>query len=210
MQLHIRPGTDADLPELIAIQALAIAVFYQDVYTPAQLHSLMERLEKGMNARHQSFVVAEVDGASVGFAALSSFSSINAVYIHPQWMRQGIGKRLVTALEEIALQQRCVKLTVVAAVTASGFYQSQGYRILGQYDYPLERVDPVPCHFLQKRLQDGGSLESWERKALWWLLGLVGLVGLSVGINHWNRDQAARDAAPLPPVLEIRLRLDRP
>jgi N-acetylglutamate synthase-like GNAT family acetyltransferase len=197
MQLHIRPGTDADLPELIVIQALAIATFYHDAYTPEQLTCLTERQATGMNPQHQAFVVAEVNGASVGFAALSAFSAIDAVYIHPQWMRQGIGTQLVAALEEIALQKRCVKLSVIAAVTASGFYQSLGYQILAPCDYALETVDSVPCHLLQKRLRDSKELEPWERKALCWVLGFVVLVALRLGINYWKHYQVPREASPL-------------
>jgi N-acetylglutamate synthase-like GNAT family acetyltransferase len=203
MQLHIRPGTDADRSELIAIQALAIASFYQDVYTSEQIGYLTELQVKGMNKRRQSFVVAEMNGESVGFAALSKVSSIDAVYILPQWMRQGIGKQLVLALEDIALRKRCSKLSVIAAATASGFYQSQGYEVLGQFDYQLGHFESVPCDFLQKKLRDQVSLELWERMVLvGFFIGAIAVVGLMVATL--NRRQPPQDAPPLRNILEIK------
>jgi hypothetical protein len=71
MQPHIRPVTDRDLPDLIAIQTLAIETYYRDVHSPAQVSALAKMLLTSIKPKRQLLLVAEVNGETVGFAGIS-------------------------------------------------------------------------------------------------------------------------------------------
>jgi putative acetyltransferase len=191
MQLHIRPVTDLDLPDLIAIQTLSIETYYRDVHSPDQVRALAKMQLAGIKPKRQLLLVAEVDGETVGFAGISRLGfAIDAVYIHPQWMRQGIGRQLVSALEVLALQQGYSRLIVLADVVTSPFYQSQGYQVCTTTQYWLEdNVDPLPCHYLNKQLRPETPMAVWQ-KYLWGGLGLL-LIMVGIGAYQQSRSNSA-------------------
>jgi phosphinothricin acetyltransferase len=89
-------------------------------------------------------VVAEVDGAMVGFASLSRFRSRAAysrtaelgVYVHPDWHRRGIGRALVRDAIE---RGRAGGVHVVVAgccsesVASIGLLESLGFRRVAHF-----------------------------------------------------------------------------
>jgi putative acetyltransferase len=182
MQLHIRPGTEHELQELIAIQKLAIEAFYSSIHSPEQVQCLITSQSTEMKMSNQSFLVAEINGVAIGFAALSRRAlQIDAVYVHPQWMRQGVGKQLVAELEAVALAERYPKLNVVADLTASAFYQMQGYRVLKQFEYWMGNQSSVPCHLLEKQLLPPHVVDIWAPRLMWLVAGLL-LCRLGFGV----------------------------
>jgi putative acetyltransferase len=188
MQPHIRPVIDRDLPDLIAIQTLAIETYYRDVHSPAQVSALAKMQLASIKPKRQLLLVAEVNGETVGFAGISRLGfAINAVYIHPQWMRQGIGRQLVSALEVLALEQGYSRLMVLADVVTSPFYQAQGYQVCTTTQYWLEgELKPLPCHYLNKQLRPEAPWSIWQ-KYLW---GSLGLLLLMVGIGAYQQSRS--------------------
>ncbi|HEY75322.1 MAG TPA: GNAT family N-acetyltransferase [Thermoflexia bacterium] len=79
-------------------------------------------------------LVAEVDGQIVGTATgLEEHEALHvcSVAVHPDWQGQGIARRLMKALEEIARQRGCHKLwlqTAWAMTEAITLYERAGYR----------------------------------------------------------------------------------
>jgi putative acetyltransferase len=180
MQLLIRPGAEHELQQLCDLQSLSIRAFYQAAYTPEQTETLIKTQNKGICHRKRFLMVAEVAGEIVGFATLSrQVFHIDAVYVHPNWMRRGIGQQLVVALETIAQQQQYPKLIVTAALHTTGFYQAQGFQVVGEYDYPLEQQQPLPCHLLEKSLRSGeATIGTWFSALIWIMLMILGLWGV--------------------------------
>jgi GNAT superfamily N-acetyltransferase len=94
----------------------------------------------------RSFSVVAIDskGSAVGFAMLSG-SEIVLNYVVPEVLHQGIGKRMLEALEQHALACGMDRIDVVSSIPAKAFYERNGYfssgapkyvgRILG--DFPL-------------------------------------------------------------------------
>jgi putative acetyltransferase len=188
MQPHIRPVTDRDLPDLIAIQTLAIETYYRNVHSPAQVSALAKMLSTSIKPKRQLLLVAEVNGETVGFAGISRLGlAIDAVYIHPQWMRQGIGRQLVSALEVLALEQGYSRLMVLADVVTSPFYQAQGYQVCTTTQYWLKgELKPLPCHYLHKQLRPEVPMAIWQ-KYLW---GGLGILLLMVGIGAYQHSRS--------------------
>ncbi|MBE9032218.1 GNAT family N-acetyltransferase [filamentous cyanobacterium LEGE 11480] len=189
MEVQIRPIVDRDLPELRVLQALSIRSFYGQFHPPEQVEALLDRQISALAQAHPSLVVAVVDGELVGFAALSSWraDTIDAVYVHPAWMRRGIGQRLVAALERLAIQDRKGKLCVVADVHASGFYQALGFAVRMDYRYALGDAGTIACHKLQKSLPQNSAvaMRDWLSKLLLLLLFSFGYAAIQGQVSDW-------------------------
>ena len=132
--LSIRQAHSDDTIRLLRIQIDALRTLCVQDYTPEQIEALIER-----NIRHSSrggcrgeiTLVAEVDSVIVGVCSLLG-CRISAVYVHPQFARQGIGTQLLAALEQTAITHNIKTLKVAASLTARSFYQRNGYRVMGE------------------------------------------------------------------------------
>jgi GNAT superfamily N-acetyltransferase len=173
MDIRIRSGCKRDQPKLIALLALAIKSFYTGSYTPLQMAAVIESQVEDFGKNGELLFVAEVSGSIVGFAALaSSGCDIEAVYVHPDWMLKGIGKKLVAALEEVASKRGCHWLKVVSTSQAAAFYKSQGYWTQEHFDYRASsslhqyRKTSVPCQMMQKSLLSSHSVGKKQKPTL--------------------------------------------
>jgi putative acetyltransferase len=66
----------------------------------------------------------------VGFAMLESNGHIDCFYTHAHYQGQGIGKRMLEALETRAREQGVTRLFTEASITARPFFASKGYTTL--------------------------------------------------------------------------------
>jgi histone acetyltransferase (RNA polymerase elongator complex component) len=94
----------------------------------------------------RSYCVVAVNdkGVLVGFASISG-SEIMLNYVIPEVLHQGIGKRMLQALETYAIASGIKNIEVVSSIPAKEFYERNGYvsngaprcvgRIIG--DFPL-------------------------------------------------------------------------
>jgi GNAT superfamily N-acetyltransferase len=94
----------------------------------------------------RSYCVVAVNGSDlvVGFAAISG-SEIMLNYVLPEALHQGIGKRMLQALEDHTLASSIESVEVVSTIPAKAFYERNGYvsngaprhvgRLIG--DFPL-------------------------------------------------------------------------
>ena len=88
-------------------------------------------------------------GLVLGFAAISG-SEILLNYVVPEALHQGIGKRMLQALEAHAIASGRERIEVVSTIPAKAFYERNGYvsngaprhvgRIIG--DFPLAKTMP--------------------------------------------------------------------
>jgi GNAT superfamily N-acetyltransferase len=71
-------------------------------------------------------LVAEVDRQLIGTAALEG-SELATFFVLPEYQGQGIGRRLLAAIEELARTQGLTHITVDASITGAAFYARMGY-----------------------------------------------------------------------------------
>jgi putative acetyltransferase len=80
--------------------------------------------------------VAEEDGKIVGFGDyVPEEADITGIYIHPDYLRQGIASKLLAKIEEDARERSIEKLSLISTVSAKEFYEEHGYRILRELMY---------------------------------------------------------------------------
>lgn len=89
--------------------------------------------------------VAELDGAVVGFAVLFERSGdaceLDGLFVDPDLMRSGVGRRLVEDAVRIARERGAARIDVVANPQALAFYEAVGFVALGDAQ---TRFGPAP------------------------------------------------------------------
>jgi N-acetylglutamate synthase-like GNAT family acetyltransferase len=89
--------------------------------------------------------VAEQSGALVGFAVLLERSGeaceLDGLFVEPDRMRAGIGRRLVEDATGIARERGATRIDVVANPQAVAFYEAVGFTYVGEAQ---TRFGPAP------------------------------------------------------------------
>jgi GNAT superfamily N-acetyltransferase len=89
--------------------------------------------------------VAEQSGAIVGFAVLLERSGdaceLDGLFVEPDRMRTGVGRRLVEDAERIARERGATRIDVVANPQAVAFYVALGFTATGETQ---TRFGPAP------------------------------------------------------------------
>jgi GNAT superfamily N-acetyltransferase len=99
--------------------------------------------------RSYCVVALNSKGLVVGFASISG-SEIMLNYVLPEALHQGVGKRMLQALENQAIASGVGHIDVVSTIPAKAFYERNGYvsngaprhvgRVMG--DFPLVKTMP--------------------------------------------------------------------
>ena len=75
-----------------------------------------------------------------------------AVYINPDFKRQGVGTAIVLELEEIAKKQGADFLQMDPSLTAENFYISCGYQVIERGFHTISSGEKMACVRMKKRL----------------------------------------------------------
>ena len=142
VEISIRQARTSDRDRIIQLHSQSIQQLCTADYNPAQIQALLE---------DKKVYGTKSWGDVVGFSALMQ-GTVSAMYVHPKWIRQGIGKCLLQAIEREAIFRRWQWLFVKASITAVPFYQACGYQILHPTQMMVARREWVPCVDMQKQL----------------------------------------------------------
>jgi putative acetyltransferase len=127
----LRPFLLSDTPLLAEIFRASIAELTSDDYTEAQQAAWMasagDEAAFGERLTGELTLVATIEGAAVGFAALTGGNVIDMLYVHPAVAGRGIGAQLCDAIERLAAARGAAKLTADASDTALGFFTRRGF-----------------------------------------------------------------------------------
>ena len=110
----------------------------QAVFVPALAYSRSE-LRYYLLARRSRTLVAEADGEVVGFVnarcAQRGWGMVTTLDVAPGWQRQGVGGRLMAAIEEWLAAQGVRVVALETPADESGarqFYEKRGYQLGGR------------------------------------------------------------------------------
>ena len=95
--------------------------------------------------------VAEIAGSVIGFAALLGDNTISAVFIEPNFARQGVGSLLLEHLEREVRDRQIPVLWVSSSLTGQNFYRANGYLEVEKTNLILGS-NYIPCIRMKKRL----------------------------------------------------------
>lgn len=157
----LRRFEEGDLDEVLRL-------FHSTVHTVCRLEYSREQAEawappvSGMNREawlesllgHFSLVAVDGDGMVLGFADLDGHY-LDRLYVHPDFQRQGIAQALAGALEEQARSAGETVLTAQVSLSARGFFEGQGFRILQKQQvhrpHPADGRDVALENFLMEK-----------------------------------------------------------
>lgn len=134
MEITIRRATEADYPQVLTL----IKEFSRFQGTPEKVTVTAEQMQEDKDL-FQCFL-AEEDGEVVGFTtfffAYYSWTGkalyLDDLYVREAFRNQGIGKRLLEAVIDLAQKERCRKVRWQVSkwnTAAIGFYKSMGATI---------------------------------------------------------------------------------
>jgi putative acetyltransferase len=127
----LRPFLPADTPVLAAIFAAAIQELTGDDYDQTQQEAWAsvadDEEEFGKKLASGLTLIASLENAPVGYAALKGKDHIDMLYVHPNAAGQGVASALLDALEKLAGARGATKLTVDASDNAQEFFRKRGY-----------------------------------------------------------------------------------
>jgi putative acetyltransferase len=127
----LRPFLPADLPMLAAIFVAAIQELTGDDYGEAQQEAWAavadDEVAFGKKLAGELTLIATLQNAPVGFAALRGNDHIDMLYVHPSVAGQGVGAMLCDALEKLAGARGAKALSVDASDNALDFFKKRGY-----------------------------------------------------------------------------------
>lgn len=137
MECQVRPALEADAARVSQVILAALLTSNAQDY-PA---SVIERVQASFTTdsvrqlmqRRQMFV-ALVDGELLGTASLDG-RAVRAVFVDPVYHGHGLGRQLMAAVEQAALDSGLTSLVVPSSVTAEGFYARLGFvRVREHYE----------------------------------------------------------------------------
>lgn len=105
-------------------------------YTPREVAAWApDHIDVGALGRRlvDSFsIVAERDGAIVGFGNLEESGHVDCLYVHADFPGQGIGSALLQKLEAAARESGKRRVFTEASITARPFFEKRGYAVLAR------------------------------------------------------------------------------
>lgn len=151
----IRRASPADADAITPVHVASIRTLCAKDYTQEQIDAWAgwkspEKYRAAM-AAGEVFFVAEIDGVVVGFSVLFG-DEVKAVYVHPDYVGRGIGRRLLEALEAEARSRGVAELKLTSTLTSVRFYESCGYVKGDLHQHPVTGGVTLPCVHFTRRL----------------------------------------------------------
>ena len=120
-----------DAPRLAALFRESVETLAEDFYEEDQLAAWAARAEDeaafAAKLAGALTIVALVEQEIAGFASLEKNQTIEMLYVHPDFARQGVGSTLTDALEKLAAARGTSMLDVEASDAARDFFIKRGF-----------------------------------------------------------------------------------
>ncbi|HLO86912.1 MAG TPA: GNAT family N-acetyltransferase [Nostocaceae cyanobacterium] len=172
MDIQIHQLESKNLDEILELQAKSLKTTSSH-YNQRQIESLIQSQKAARLAFNETLFVADYQGKLVGFAALQSNKpEIGGLFVHPDYMRQGIGTKLIETIENQALAEKYTKLYVLSSLAAVDFYQTRSYKMICKSGFISEWDTWIPCLLLEKSLLTNTEIEN----TIYQITGLIGWI----------------------------------
>ncbi|MGD0515895.1 MAG: GNAT family N-acetyltransferase [Thermoguttaceae bacterium] len=141
LKMRIRKACSDDAAAAWEIRNAAILSQCKGHYPP---ESLAIWTNGAITERFIQFVVEQIYVATVNDAVVGTgmidrnTGRLDAIFVRPDMMRHGIGKQMVSFLEDIGRAAGLTKLTLDSTLNAAEFYRSCGFvgEVIGIYQSP--------------------------------------------------------------------------
>ncbi len=157
--LTIRPLGPQDAENFLRLHHAAVHDTASADYAPDVLDAWSgpvnaERIAKFRENPEDEVRIGAFDGGTMaGLGVLAPQSGeLRACYVHPDYGRMGVGRRIVDGLEQVASGMGIGSLTLDSSITAEKFYASLGYETVLRGSHKLADGSFMPSIKMQKML----------------------------------------------------------
>jgi N-acetylglutamate synthase-like GNAT family acetyltransferase len=158
--VRFREAKPSDAERILEIKQAAIGSIDTGEYTPEQLDAwqpaddALPVFRRAIESERFIVLVAEKDeNTCAAYGGLSGRTNrIDAVYVHPAHMDEGIASSLVRQFETRAQMRGMADLKVVSSLNAQSFYASLGYEAVGTETRSIDGTD-VEFAIMHKSLE---------------------------------------------------------
>ena len=181
MDFTLRQAVATDIPALrVLIDASVLGLQAAD-YTPAQIEGALQTVY-GVDSQliaDGTYFVVEAESAIVGCGGWSKHKTlfggdrwtgredalldprqdaakIRAFFVHPDWVRRGIGSMILEACEKAARAAGFMRCEMGATLTGVPLYRARGYVALENLDVPLKNGESLVVVRMEKRMGSQG------------------------------------------------------
>lgn len=174
----LRLACESDVPTLEALIPLSVRSLQAPYYSQAQMEAALGPIF-GVDQqliRDGTYFVAERDGVITGCGGWSRRHSlygsdagradedalldperdaarVRAFFVHPEWVRRGIGRSIMVACERAIAEARFRTVDIVATLAGEPLYASFGYAVVQRYEIPMAGGLSLPAVRMTKRLE---------------------------------------------------------
>lgn len=131
MNLHIRAAEADDVPRLRRLLIETVKTHCSDDYDARQIAAWVSSAENpepwARFLNEQVALVAECDGELAGFTSLAEGDFVYFLYVHSDFMGQGVGRQLLQTLIDVARTNGVSELYSHVSKTALGFFRRHGF-----------------------------------------------------------------------------------
>jgi GNAT superfamily N-acetyltransferase len=180
MGIGLRQASPQDTHVLRALIDASVRGLQAQDYTPEQIEGALESVY-GVDSQlilDGTYLVAEAESEGTLIVACGGWSKrktlyggdqwagrepelldpkrdaakIRAFFVHPQWIRQGIGSMLLDACESAALAAGFTRFEMGATLTGVPLYRARGYVALENLEVPLGNGLSLPIVRMEKQI----------------------------------------------------------
>jgi GNAT superfamily N-acetyltransferase len=179
MDVHLRTALTADIPRLREVIEASVRGLQADDYTPAQIAGALESVygvDTQLIVDGTYFVVEAPDEAQLiacgGWSKRKTLyggdqyagredslldpardaAKIRAFFVHPDWVRRGIGTLILDACEKAAMAAGFTHLEMGATLSGVPFYRAKGYVEIEKQAVPLGNGEALPIVRMTKEI----------------------------------------------------------
>ena len=177
MNLTLRQAVLVDIPALRVLIDASVRGLQAADYTPAQIEGALQSVY-GVDSQliaDGTYFVVEAEGAIVGCGGWSKrktlfggdrwtgrqdallnpqqdAAKIRAFFVHPRWVRLGIGSVILEACEKAAAGAGFTRFEMGATLTGVPLYRARGYVALENLEAPLANGESLTVVRMEKRM----------------------------------------------------------
>ncbi|MCB1537372.1 MAG: GNAT family N-acetyltransferase [Rhodospirillales bacterium] len=170
-KVTIRPLGPADAANFLRVHHAAVHATASHDYPPEVLDAWSGPISDARIARYNSSADEEIrigafDGTTLaGLGCIAPLQGeLRACYVHPDYGRMGVGRKLVDALEQIATGMGLNTLTLDSSITAEHFYTQLGYAVVSRGSHRLEDGSYIASIKMQKSLTSLDEMDAMRKK----------------------------------------------
>ncbi len=146
--LSFRSANSQDIPTIQHLISRIWPKAYSHILSAEQTAYMLDMmysdsaLQTQLSTGHH-FIIADLDGVPSGFASWEKkgdhLCKLHKIYVLPDSQGSGIGKKLITCIRELAIEEGCfiLQLNVNRNNIAKSFYEKIGFSVVREEDIDI-------------------------------------------------------------------------